>query len=469
MDGKPVVTVRVGEPISLAEIARRIEGLGEEDLKSVLQRKIREHYNLFGVEPYSIIYSRQQDDYELRANAVVGRILCGGFVLEVASKFKEIEIGKWLQLAHYSGASHLVRHDNTVAETRVSDQDQLEGIDYFVLALVSATQDCVNQGLIYERAVEGRRDSGFRGRLDIGRHVQTGANPFRVHTIQNAKNFNTAPNAIIKRALEVCVARASNSVLKGLADEMIPYFGTVDAERVETRDLGLESLSSLPRPDYEKAIALSKVILEGFAAIEGDMESFMPYYTIDLDDLFEKFVSFELARMLKKDVYDVRLQGKLPHPLVPDLPGNFIAPDILVFRKPVVGGRPVVLDAKNKYSLLSRSGAVKIANQDLFQAVYYSQAVGAEMAILVYPGDAGNFTKYPLMSSEGRAKYQEKRTRAIKAFQTDKTGLFKYRTQNSEMYIVAWRVNLSGTLRDTKESMAQLSQFVADYAKKEIL
>ena len=438
----PVVKASVGKPLPISRICEIVAIPSDSEIRSILQRQIRVHFSLFGTEPYKIEYSRSDDSYQLRPNGVVGRILCGEFILEITSKFENIDIGKWLQLAHYSGANHLVRHNNDVAESTISEQETFSGVDYFVVALVSSVYDCINSGLLYDKDQKEGDDPNFRGKLQVKKYIQKGANPFNLQTIQNIKQYDCNPNRILKAALEICASKAGNSQLRSIAHEMLPHFEGTSAARIDSTSIEYTFDSSLPRPDYEKALAIAKIILEGFASIEGSTDSFIPFYTINLDELFEIFIAYEIQKLLRSGIYTVHLQHKLPHPLNPALDSNFIAPDIEVTPTNGHGQRTIVIDTKNKYSLLNDSGSIKISNQDLFQMVYYCQAVGTNVGILVYPGDKDSRTEYLLMGSEGRTNYERKRN---------------------------WRIDLSGTLRDTREAIAQFSQFVADCAKNEIL
>jgi 5-methylcytosine-specific restriction endonuclease McrBC regulatory subunit McrC len=465
----PIVYASVGNPLTFSEISMKADIPSEIDVRSVLQRQIREHYSLFGTEPYKIEYSREKDCYQIRPNGIVGRIYCGQFVLVISSKFENIEIGKWLQLAHYSGANHLVQHNNDVAESAVSERDKFDGIDYFIVALISSIYDCVNNGLIYEKGVRDGDDPNFRGKLNVRKYIQRGANPFKLQTTQNIRLFDCNANSILKRALQVCSAKAVNINLRGLTNEILGQFSEVSTKKVEAGPITYEFVSSLPRPEYERALAISKIILEGFSAVQGNEGSFVPYYTINLDELFEKYVGFELQKLLREDSYKVMLQQRLSHPIQPGLEGNFIAPDIVVRAASDIEARPVVVDTKNKYSMLDDSGAIRISNQDLFQMVYYCQTVGSNIAILVYPGGADTSTKYPLFGSEGRAQYLRKRSAAVTSMFEGGNCAFEYKTESAQIYIIAWRINLSGTLHESREAMAQLSQFIADCVRREIL
>lgn len=466
-----MVHARVGKPLPLSELAAIDPTLSEIEIKVLLEAQIREHYGLFGSEPFKLEYSRELNGYAIRPNAVVGLINCERFCLQIGSKFPDVEIGKWLQLAHYAGATDLVNHNNDVAESAVSDQDHLAGLDYFVLSLVSATYDCVNQGLLTESSTWSGIDPNLRGKLHVANHVKDGGNPYRVHTTQQIKDAECKPNAVIRTALDLCVSQCTNEKLRGLCTGLLPYFSEVEPLVLDNAHIDCEYVSSIPRPDYERALSLSKIIIDGFSSVEGDIESFVPYYTIDLDKLFEAFVSFAIKRMLREDLYRVTFQYSRPHPISPELAGNFISPDILVESKDEDAQKAVILDTKNKYSLVSKTGAPKIANADLFQMVYYCLALDTDIAVLVYPGNAENCTKYPIPGSEGRPQYEKKRNRALQRMFDERNCAFRFEVPSlkSGITIVAWRINLSGTLRNTRDSIAQLCQFIADCSGGQIL
>jgi 5-methylcytosine-specific restriction endonuclease McrBC regulatory subunit McrC len=467
MPNTPTVYAKVGCTITLSEISKIVDIADDYGIKTVLEKQIKQHYSLYGIEPYKLEYCRKRDTYQIRPNSIIGRINCGLFILQIESKFKEIEIGKWLQIAHYCGSTKLVNHNNDVTEKGISEKDKLEGIDYFALSFISAVYDCINQGLLYEKGTFDGDDPNFRGKLNVTKHIQKGANPMRLQTTQNIKKYNCNPNVIIKKAIEVCILKSHNKKILSLANGLIPYFKDINTDKVGSDIFDYNFVSSLPRPDYEKALALSKIILEGFSSIDGEIGSFTPFYTLDLDTLFEQFISYDINRILR-DHFVVYAQKKIPHPINPELKANYIAPDLLVYGN-VKSWRPVVIDAKNKYSLLDDSGIPRIANQDIFQMVYYCETVGTNIAILVYPGDKNNYTKYPLMGSEAKQNYQKKRDSVIKTMFETSNSSFTFKSSSCEIHIIVWRLNLSGTLRETRESTAQLSQFIADCVKREVL
>jgi hypothetical protein len=463
----PVVSTSVGSELPLSEISSVCPDLDESGIRKILELQIREHHSLYRTEPFSIEYSRSLGGYLLRPRSVVGLVNCGDFHLRIGSKFQGIEIGKWLRLAHRCQAITLVNHNNNVTEAALSDQDALAGLDYFVMGLVSAAYDCVNNGLLYESGRWIGDDPNLNGRLSVAHHVKEGANPYRVQSIQSKKNFDVQPNRIVKTALKKCMEKCSNRKLRVMCGSLLTNFQEVAELLTQHSKISYEYVSSLTRPEYEKALALSKIVLEGLDSTQGETQSFLPFFTIDLDQLFEAYVAHELRGLMKRDSFEVKAQSEFAHPFSPELKRNFICPDLVV-RSLEDDGRLVVLDTKNKYSLVNSSGAPKISNSDIFQMAYYAQALGSQVAVLVYPGDASNSTDYPIPSSEGKGVYRKKRDRALNRIFDSGSG-FTISLGSSKISLISWRLNLAGTLQDTRKSVAQLCQFIAHTASGEIL
>ena len=134
------------------------------------------------------------------------------------------------------------------------------------------------------------------------------------------------------------------------------------------------------------------------------------FFHFELDYVFEKYLYYEIQKTLKK-IFSVFYQHKFAHPFEPNLEGSFYSPDLLVKSKN--GSRSVLLDAKNKYSILSNSNNAKLENSDIFQMVYYSLCSNIDLVILVYPGDSSLSTNYPIPGSESKVSYLIKRDKAV--------------------------------------------------------
>ena len=205
-------------------------------------------------------------------------------------------------------------------------------------------------------------------------------------------------------------------------------------------------------------------IRDSFDPTRGEDSGFMPAFTLDLDQLFESFVAFELGKRLKEQLYSLHVQPQYPHPTIPELAGKFIMPD-LVFQPRSGDTTPVVLDTKNKYSILHEGNSLAVSNADLYQISYYCSALGASSAVLVYPGNSSSATDYPFRGSEGESVYEAKRTKALNRIKSTPAShlLLKFPSQSVSLFF--WRINLQGTMHETIESVAKLALFMVDLGK----
>jgi|GEM_PF-1693223 len=462
------ISLRIGNEITIPEVAEACGIFDDFQIKSLLERKIREYYALFGSEPYCIEYSRKKDSYIIRANSTIGIVNCDFFILEILPKFETLMIGKCLQMAHSSSSNNLVNHNNDICESNISDSDILNGVDYFALALNSAIQDCINGGLITSFTFYTRPDPELKGHLNINRHISTGANPLAPQTIKNSRTEDCKINSILKMALEICIIECNNHAIKSISSSLIRSFKDVSTIPVENLNISIDEITSIPRPDYERALALSEIILNGFTSTKGGRDSFTPYFTINLDYLFERYCSFEIENLMNKISYQVFVQSEKKHDFSPSIDAKKICPDIIVKSTQDSDHRSIIIDTKNKFSLSSDEN-ISISNNDIYQIFYYSLTFQTNVGVLLYPGDDKISTSYPIMGSEGKVKYEAKRNKKIKEMLESGKDIFCKENDNQVFYLVIWRVNLSGTLQDTKESIVEFCQFIADVSTNKIL
>ena len=448
--------LRQKSPIVISEIASSLTDTGEGDVRRALQRAIKRHYDRYGNEPFRLQYDRRCGDVVV-ANSVIGLCDCGDFDLEIVPKFSGLEIGKCLQLAHQCGFSSLVQHNSTVVDEKISDISKLSGIDYFAQAFLGSLLDVIGNGLSFVPGVTAGPDSKLRGRIDFSANVAKACKPTAPYTIRQSRDINTPENRILVTAIQLCIEKCTRGDLKAIAANAQLEFESV-LPLSPSEQMSFNTEFSYPRPDYERAMNLASIVIEGFDPTKGEAEGFSPYFTIDLDKLFEAYVG-KLIRELIVEPFKVSLQLSLPHLVEPELASKTIIPDIVVSSADVPC---IVLDTKNKYSLTSANTALSIENADIFQMYYYAKTLGVSCVILVYPGDESTYTKFPIFGSEGKEKYLEKKNKAIVKLRSDSDCYLKLFPNTESVDFFFWRVNLSGTIADTKHSLVQLCAFVLE-------
>ena len=349
--------VRVGHSLPIHEISNALEDVSALEVRHRLETALSDHHRLFGQAPFTLAFDRAVQGYTLKATSAIGFVDCGPFILRLEPKFRGVSIGKCLQLDLRATKHFLVRLSNSVVEDEVSESEELAGVDYFAAVFVSALTDVVNNGLLREYAVEEGSDPMLRGSILVEKHVSSGASPTVPYTQRLAFDEDVAVNVTLKTALQKIREKSGNVKLQALATTYLKYFqGVPDCGIQES--LAYDFQSSVNREDYTRALTFARIILEGFDPREGEAESFQPSFTIDLDRLFEDFVACELNNLLSPELYQLEPQKAFPHPATPRIPGA-IVPDLVVTSRDAEKNI-VVLDTKNKYSLLTDLSLIHI-------------------------------------------------------------------------------------------------------------
>ena len=463
-----VIRLSISEEVTLDEIANRAGIAEESKVRLVLESKIHEHYALYGHEPYEIRFNRKRKGYVVKANSTIGLVDCGEFILEIRPKHSNLSIGKCLQLAHRAQATDLVNHNSSISEQIVDENNELVGLDYFAMAFASAIQDCVNSGLITTHREDRIVDKSFNGKLDIQGHVSSGGNRLDINQVRSSRSINNVVNGILVFTLSTCIDKSASDDVRAVCQRLLFEFKGVLAIEYDESDFDIDSITSLPRPDYERALTLARIITGGFSVSEGGNPSFLPFFTLNLDYLFERYCHYELKQIVNENKYTVEDQVERVHPFAPKLRAKKVMPDIVVYNKDAKKGRCVVLDSKNKFSI-GESEQLIISNQDIFQVHYYSMVFDTNVAILLYPSDKSSRSKYPLKSAESDEKYLLKKLKHVENMKTTGKDIFITTNRGGNFYLIVWRVDLSGNLKNTMSSVAELSQLVADISNYKIL
>jgi 5-methylcytosine-specific restriction endonuclease McrBC regulatory subunit McrC len=232
-----------------------------------------------------------------------------------------------------------------------------------------------------------------------------------------------------------------------------------DVQLIPLDRLSIDSLFvsfTVPRPDYDMALAFSKAIIEGRLITELGSEIFTPSFSLDMDKVFESYCTTQIQKLILPNRFEVLAQPHFPHDLTPDISEKNIIPDVLVRDKQT--GEVVIIDLKNKYSQLRDEGKFKISNDDLYQLVYYAKTLRAKYCFVLYPG-AKPKIQYPLKSSESQASYEQKRLSKLEEInQKNKIQIF----QDNPVTLYSYSINLLGTLQETKKSVAGFCQLMVD-------
>ncbi|RHW77573.1 5-methylcytosine restriction system specificity protein McrC [Colwellia sp. RSH04] len=463
----PNFNLSVGKPLSLEKIALNCSEYNENSILMVLKSAAKKHKISFGVEIFKLQYQVELDDILIIPGPVVGVVDCSYFKLTFEPKFSGISVGKCLAFAQVAGAIELVNHSETIVEEEVSYDALTTSVDYFSKAFLSSVYDVLKQGVIKSRQHITKVDPEIRGNIDFQ------------STISNASEFPTVQiseptsdldvNQYIKGAISTVLKEAKCTEIKGIAGELLNVFHEVSDYVPNINELSLSNSTTLHRKDYEKCLTLAQVIYDGFHYEGGEEDSFTPYFTINLDALFERLVSQQLEKQILPANFDVCSQLEIDHPVEPIMEGKRIKPDVVVIPKDNNKSfKNIIIDSKNKYSV-SENSKLLVSNSDIYQITYYAQCFNTDYAILVYPGNNKNCSKYPIQSAEGRSSYEKKRQKAFDKIKSDSGTFSKLNFITHEVNIFYWRVDLTGTMKNTEQSFAQLALFITDLSKGELI
>ena len=161
--------------------------------------------------------------------------------------------------------------------------------------------------------------------------------------------------------------------------------------------------------------------------------------------------------------YDLKIQATIPHPISPILPNRYYSPDILF--KPKDDSVVFVVDTKNKYTQMSSAIDCQVSNSDLFQMAYYAQAQGSDTIVLLYPGNDETASGFPLKAAESDSSYATRLRRYFTNIHSNPQLSFILKF-NPNIRFYVWRVDLSGSIKNTRDSVARLAQFLAELYKR---
>ena len=289
-------------------------------------------------------------------------------------------------------------------------------------------------GLITEISQESKKDNKIRGKLDIQKQIRKcpSFDSFYVEKTEPSKNIII--NQVIKKALIVAAELTQLEWIRSLVVSAIDYFfGVDDIEEIAKDSFPTVSdYTSIKRDDYEKALRFSKFILFGYDPLAGDGASSFPEFLLDMNEVFEFYVTVGLKRIFKEGFENKKRFSLGVGPEDIPMDRKYIELDGYYCDN----GHKVVLDTKNKYRMvLDRDIPDFIAgNPDIYQQYYYASRVNAKNIILVYPSS-------------------KKRTAPIGHYQLNFEG-------NKDVDIYFWALQITATPKENKKSLISLAKFI---------
>lgn len=455
LNEKPRISVSIGNEIAISEVATQLE-LDPQLVRSELELAIKEHYYHFASKPLVLEFEPKKG-YTLRASSSVGVLSTPSFLVDIKPKIPELSIGKALGLAQESGINLLNINDKSLARNALSDQSSYSSVDFLAFSLVDSALTVRHNGFARKFDEVIQLSTKLRGDIAFQETVSSGNSNYSPMVNNIEPSIDIYPNQVIKAALNLCFNSTSSNEIKSLIQVILDSMSEVALVPIER--LSIDELFinfSVPRPDYDMALAFSKAIIEGRLISEDDDSIFTPSFTLDMDKVFESYCTAQIQKLIIPNRFEVLAQPQFKHDITPDVADKNIIPDVIIKDKQT--GEVIVLDLKNKYSQLRDEGNFKISNDDLYQLTYYAKTLGAKCCFVVYPA-AKPKIQYPLKSSESQASYEQKRAAKMEEInQKNKITIFK----NDSVTLYSYSINLLGSLKDTEKSVAGLCQLLVD-------
>jgi 5-methylcytosine-specific restriction enzyme subunit McrC len=273
----------------------------------------------------------------------------------------------------------------------VTDQAAAEvGLDLLEFLAAQLTHHLAERaaaGLHRTYVEEETHGPALQGRLDVSAQLRAGpAGRDRFHCRREEFTADNPCNQVPKATAEWLLAS--------------PWLGEPARARLRTALAAFANVSPVsltpevlaaarsdPRAgDYRKLLVLCQLLAEGRQPAASGGEVAAPAFLIDMDRVFECYVTRCLQRCHGDEV--VAQPRRLVHPPREGLPGFYVRPDVIV-RGP--DGGTVVVDAKWK-----RLRKTPLRPTDIYQVLAHATALGAGQAILVYPGQRDRCWHYPL-------------------------------------------------------------------------
>jgi len=407
--------------------------LSELQLYTKLTAMYYDYVSTNGIEPFSISFGRGKG-FCINANSHVGVMVYDDVVLYIMSMIPNLTLGKILYLQAQAEDVESASATRKVLSSYLDDEETVAAVDYFVISLLNTIESIKQNGMITEMCSTETISNRIVGKLNLQEQIKKNPAYDKFCVEKTIVSADIPINQVLKAAISKSKEVSSLEWVLPLLSNAEQYFdGISTIEEIDGNSFPrVADFTSIRRDDYEKALLFAKYILFGYDPLDGDSAAFFPEFMLDMNEVFEFYVTVGLKRIFKEG-FEIKKRFTLG-----------VGPnDIPIERKNIEldgyynsGNKSVVLDTKNKYrSVLDRDIPDFIAaNPDIYQQYYYASRVNSPHIILVYPSN-------------------RKRTAPIGKYQLNFPG-----NKNVDLYF--WALHITGTPKENKRALVNLAQFI---------
>lgn len=344
----------------------------------------------------------------IRASSWVGVVRFERFEVHVVPKYARENLGVLQMLGYTRGLDALVRAP-AVRQLALGDANL---VDLVCLLLAEEAGRLVRDGLLQDYVEREDTLPMIRGRLlpfeQVTRHF---GRVDRLEVRYEEFEADIEENRLIAAALEVANRATRHHTVRRELARVLPVFeDACDASLLGEAWLSDDVEYTRRSAHYQPAHTLARILLRDqavrdvFAAGVGRSWAFL----IDMNRLFEDFVTYLLIERLTAEGFEVKPQAR-DRSLLQDLATGHsygtVIPDVLVrWRDPGGAVRRLPVDAK--YKLL---GDGRIDAGDLYQLFFYAYAYGAgqeggqRRSLILYPSHGERRTDVGVRDVDGVA------------------------------------------------------------------
>lgn len=291
----------------------------------------------------------------VKANSRVGHVAFDGFELVVLPKFEALarEERNWSPLAVLLAYAFGLK-DLRIVGMRYSPKTFFA--DILVQWLLEETRNIQRRGLFQQYRKQRKDLSVLRGKIDFTTWLRRGAVPAEtMPCVFHRRSFDNPLNQTLCAGLRRAAALAKSSALKSECCLLADTFAMYVTERKLEQHLLSGAYRAMNRLNahYENAVKIVQMLLNGSGGFihgpQDNVQTRIPGFFFDMNDLFERAVANFLRENLPDDKYDV-LSQKHSHMATAQTDQKTFRligiPDIIVETKGTVPARRIVLDTK---------------------------------------------------------------------------------------------------------------------------
>ncbi len=298
----------------------------------------------------------------LRASSWVGAIVLPRLTIQILPKIRDLRT----VLTMFTSGAGLV--DWGIDTTAYRRGDLVEGIAELALRAINAA---TRRGVVHGYRATHERVPVIRGRLDV---QQLASRPWDSWPVP-CRFDDFTPDIAENRVLLAAVGQISlwpvGPVLRRMAGGLLQRLQGVGDLPAALTESGLIQRTPL-NEHYQPALALARLVLEGFGLTQAAGGLSAQSFLVDMNKLFEKWISDELSARLWPGL-EVVQQRNVPLSVSPRVN---MTPD-LVFRR----GKDTVFVADVKYKL---TGGGLARTDDYYQLLAYTTAMRLPRGLLIY-------------------------------------------------------------------------------------